>query len=228
MHPEPVHCRRPAYDLFASQMPIIESREALLTAAVAIAMHEMEDADAHAVDMKLQALADRVQACVRGSSPQALLAHAHDVLFEQEQFAGNTQDYECPLNSYLPAVLETRRGIPITLTLIYTSVMNRLGINVYGINAPLHFLAGVELPDDEQPMFVDPFFGGKVLSREEGFQRLEEIIRRPIRRSEPVFAPATHRQWLARMLRNLQVIFKKQGRPTDLAAMVEMEGLLRI
>lgn len=228
MYSKPTHCRARAYGLFASQVPIIESREALLTAAVAIAMHEMDDADAHAVDMKIQALADRVRARVRGSSPQALLAHAHDVLFEQEQFAGNTQDYESPLNSYLPAVLETRRGIPITLTLVYKSVMDRVGINVYGINAPLHFLAAVQLPDDEQLMFVDPFFGGKVLSREEAFQRLEEMIRKPIGRSERVFAPATHRQWLARMLRNLQAIFAKQRRETDLAAMLEMQGLLGI
>ena len=63
----------------------------------------------------------------------AVLAHLHEVLFDEEGFAGNVDDYYNVANSYLPVVLETRRGIPISLTLLYKLVAERLGLPVQGV-----------------------------------------------------------------------------------------------
>jgi regulator of sirC expression with transglutaminase-like and TPR domain len=77
---------------------------------------------------------------------------------------GNATDYYNPRNSYLPLVLKTREGLPITLTLVYKCVLDGLGLTVHGINAPGHFMAGVESADADgaEParMLVDPFEGG--------------------------------------------------------------------
>ena len=67
---------------------------------------------------------------VRGQQPQAMLAHLHALLFEEEGFSGNVDDYYNTANNLIPIVLKTRRGLPITLSLVYKNVAGRLGIPV--------------------------------------------------------------------------------------------------
>jgi hypothetical protein len=110
--PKPQYCRQSAYDLFRLQMPIIDSTDGLLYASVAIAMNHLE------VCTPRLAGIDRT-ICERDSLraqpfATALLAHLHDVFYELG-FVGSSDDYYSPLNSYVPAVLQTRRGLPITL-----------------------------------------------------------------------------------------------------------------
>ena len=92
------------------------------------------------------------------------MAHLHDVLFDVVGFVGNVDDYYNPANSYLPNVLRTRRGLPITLVLIYKCVAEQLGLTVRGINSPGHFLASVRNDSaaaastkDSSWMYVDPW-----------------------------------------------------------------------
>jgi len=125
----------------------------LLNGAVAIAMPQDEEIDAAIVDATIQKFADTVRSRVRGSQPQALLAHLHGYLFEEIGFAGNTEDYYAPANSYLPAVLVNRRGLPITLSLVYKLVAERVGIRSWGVGLPGHFLVGIECAGS--PMLVD-------------------------------------------------------------------------
>ena len=86
-------------------------------------------------------------------------AELHEVLFEEWGFTGNAEDYYAPDNSYLPRVLQTRRGIPVTLSLIYKAVAQQVGLIVRDINTPVHFLAAVEV--DRSWMIVDAFDSGQ-------------------------------------------------------------------
>ena len=158
----PVHCRGEAYRLFAAQLPRIEQPDALLRAAAAISLHELRDAELGDVVARVERITDTVRQRVRTCNPRTILAHAHAVLFEEMGFTGNAEDYYNPRNSYVPAVLETRRGIPITLALIYNSVLAPLGVAVVGINAPAHFLVSVDIDADGNRMLVDPFHAGRV------------------------------------------------------------------
>jgi regulator of sirC expression with transglutaminase-like and TPR domain len=234
--PAPLFCRPAAYRFFAAQLSHLEEIGGLLDAAVAVAMHELVDVEPEAVRQELDSLAERIRTRVRGGSPTALFAHLHGVLFEEESFHGNTQDYYAPANSYVPKVVETRCGIPITLALIYKYVADQLGLKIHGINAPAHFLVRVEI--EGSWTLVDPFFGGRILTREEALQQISQMTGRPLPDFEvlgadadevsqdPVFQTATHRDWLARILRNLREIFQETSRERDLAAMVEMFRLL--
>ncbi len=215
--------------MFAAQVERLDTRDGLLRAAVAMSMHELVDADFRAVDRALQGYADRVLARVPSGRPQALLAHLHDVLFDEERFTGNADDYYNPLNSYLPAVLDTRRGIPITLTLIYRDVAERVGLRVHGVNAPGHFLACVEMDDTPGGgvLLVDPYFKGRSMSGPEAFDRLERVVGQPVVRDETTLALASGTHWVARMLANLQNVFGQQERGDDLTAMVELSRLLQ-
>jgi regulator of sirC expression with transglutaminase-like and TPR domain len=224
MTKHPVACRLPAYQLFAEQLPIIETTDGLLNAAIAISMHALDDVEPAAVDEELQNLVHRVSSRVSHPSTEATLAHLHDVLFDEEGFQGNSEDYYNPLNSYLSAVLELKRGIPISLSLIYKVVGERMGLDIEGVNAPGHFVCRVK--SDQGWMIVDPYVGGGVLTAEEAFQRMEQVTGRAVPRIPQYLAPATHAQWLSRMLVNLQHIFAMNERRSDLAAMSELQSLL--
>jgi regulator of sirC expression with transglutaminase-like and TPR domain len=221
----PQHCREAAFALFIEQLPTLEETNSLLRAAVAVSMHELEFVNVVAVEKTLDELANDIAARVRSGSQRALVSQLHEVLFEEWGFNGNTDDYYNVENSYLPRVLETRRGIPVTLSLVYKSVAQRLGLTARGINAPAHFLAGVEV--DGSWMIIDPFQGGRVMTRDEVFLRLEQLTGAPIARTDALLATATHHQWLSRIIRNLEQVFSHEGRQADVLAMRELLNLVQ-
>ena len=220
----PMCCSPEAFKLLASQIPTINSPDALLQSACAVAMHQYPEVDPGQVDATLQKYADTVRARVRGSQPQALLAHMHELLFDEEKYTGNTTDYYNPSNSYLPTVLETKLGLPITMSMIYKMVAQRLGFRSWGVGLPGHFLAGIEVEGSR--MLIDPFAAGRVMTPQEAHGRMQEIFGPEIEWSEELLQPASNRHWLTRMLQNLLNIFGSAGQYHDVAAMLEMEILL--
>jgi regulator of sirC expression with transglutaminase-like and TPR domain len=220
----PLCCAPQAFNLLSRQIGVIESPDALVHGATAIAMHQLEHVDVAEVDATLQRLTDAVRSRVRGTQPQALLAHLHDVLFEEEQFIGNEEDYYNTSNSYLPEVLRTKRGLPITLSLIYKVVAERLGLRAWGIGLPGHFLCGVEISGSV--MLIDPFTGGGIVTVDEAHARMQEMLGPDVEWSDELLAPVSNRHWLTRMLQNLLHTFGNSGQFADVAAVLEMEMLL--
>jgi regulator of sirC expression with transglutaminase-like and TPR domain len=220
----PICCSPDAFKLLSNQLSSINSPDALLHGSVAVSMHQLNSVDPQRVDKNLQSYVDVIRARVRGSQPQALLAHMHEYLFEELKFAGNTLDYYNTANSYLPAVLETKLGLPISLCLIYKAVAERLGFRTWGVGLPGHFLCGVELEGSR--MLVDPFAAGRILTPDEARERMREIFGEEAEWSEDLLKPASNRHWLTRMLQNLLNIFGSSGAYSDVAAMLEMEILL--
>lgn len=224
MSDSPAYCRPIAYETFAAALMLPEESERLELAAVGIAQHENPDEDHRSVHETIARLGDAVRQRVQSDDPQARLAHLHDVLFDVVGFTGNKDDYYSADNSYLPTVLRTRSGLPITLTLVYRLAAQQVGISVQGINAPGHFLAQVSLADDQ--FYVDPFFGGSLLSESEALDRISTVLGRTVEQGEEVLQVASTEAWLLRMLANLQGLFAHQGRDRDLYAMQELQELV--
>jgi regulator of sirC expression with transglutaminase-like and TPR domain len=222
--PAPSACRPEAFALFANQLDELETTNGLFRASVAISMHALPHVVLLEVERRVSRLADQVRQRVSSNNRAALTAHLHHELFERNGFRGNVDDYYNPMNSFVPVVLETGLGIPISLALIYKVVATRLGLRVEGINAPGHFL--VSVADSSRPMIVDPFFDGQMLTRDEAFERMEQATGRSVSRTEQNLMPATHRQWIGRMLQNLVSIYAASGQSEDVAAMSELSGLL--
>ena len=220
----PAYCQSAAFSAFERAMPYVDTTRGLFRAAFAIARHEHPDADVEEAAATIVDLAETVRRRVRSPNVEAKLAHLHDVLFDVVGFVGNVEDYYNPANSYLPAVLRTRRGLPITLVLIYKCVAEGVGLTVRGINSPGHFLAAVR--SGESWMYVDPFFGGELLDGDDVCRRIGETTGMVAGDSSQWLTPATHRQWLSRMLNNLQAVFARAGRERDLYAMQELQELL--
>jgi len=137
----------------------------------------------------------RSAAAVSGRERVLLLA---DFMSGELGFRGNTDDYYHERNCLLPYAIETRTGIPITLTLLYTMVASRAGMGVAGVNLPGHFIAR------HGDVFFDPFHRGKILSCRDCAAILEKQ-NLPFQTGH--LADASPRQTLARMLANLLYVY---------------------
>jgi regulator of sirC expression with transglutaminase-like and TPR domain len=134
------------------------------------------------------------------SNGRAFVDAANRYLFEELGFRGNESEYYDPRNSCLNDVLERRTGIPITLSLVYMEAARRLAKPVFGIGLPGHFI--IQYEDGIYSTFIDPFHGGKLLSRKEC---IDLARRRGGLTPEPRhFEPCSRKDIAVRMLRNLK------------------------
>jgi regulator of sirC expression with transglutaminase-like and TPR domain len=220
----PLCCSPAAIKLLGRQVGSIESTDSLVAAAVAISGHRSNIVDVKDVERQLNKLAETVRSRVKGSQPQALLAHLHSLLFDEAGFAGNRDQYDLDTNSYLPSVLQTKLGLPISLAVVYKAVADRLGFDCWGVGVPGHFMAGIEIDGSE--MLVDCFDGGRILTADEARDRVLARFEDEVEWSDDFLRPVTHRSWITRMLQNLLNLFGRTDRFTEVAAMLELEMIL--
>ncbi|MEZ4215625.1 MAG: transglutaminase-like domain-containing protein [Myxococcota bacterium] len=154
---------------------------------------------------RLDALGEAARAGVEAAADAAeAVAHLNHVLFERERFRGNEHDYYDPRNSFLGDVLDRRRGIPITLSIVYVEVARRAGLEAHGVGFPGHFLAKV-VDRDGGAIVVDAFHG-RVLTRDACAERLRGALGPQAVLADEHLAAASAHQTLRRMLTNLKQI----------------------
>ena len=95
--------------------------------------------------------------------PTQIIEKINDHLFDVQKFKANTDDYYNPLNSYLNIVVERKRGIPITLCILYMRVAHSVNFKMHPVNFPGHFLIKHILEDNSGEIIVDPFNGGRIM-----------------------------------------------------------------
>jgi regulator of sirC expression with transglutaminase-like and TPR domain len=187
-------------------------------AALYIAQEEYPDLEVAAVVQGLDRMAAAARAYLPSDPyPMKILQGINRYLYEDLGFVGNTQDYYEPQNSFLNDVLERRTGIPITLSLVYLAIARRVNFPMVGIGMPGHFL--IRPAVDEMEIFVDPFHRGEILFLQDCADRLQQLYGRPVPMQPQFLAPVTPRQFLARLLTNLKMIyFNREDVPRALAA----------
>lgn len=227
MHPSPpIFCSRPVYNYFLEALEHMDTMDGLLQAAIAISMHGDPQTYPEQILEQMQEISDRVLQQCHTETPKALVSHLHDVMFDQMGFKGNTEHYDDITNCLLSKVLLSRKGIPLTLSLIYVVTAHDLGLPTVGINTPGHFLAAVEV--DSDVMLVDPFDNGRLLTDEQAVEIIETVTGQQVEEddAQALFEPATHRQWIERMINNLITLYHRMGSQRDLSAMRELKRLL--
>ena len=131
------------------------------------------------------------------------------LLFDEEGFRGEQEGYYAPANSYLHLVLQRRRGIPITLSVLFLEVASRAGLAARGVGTPGHFL--VKYRDGERERFLDPFHGGREVEAA-ALRRQVRLASRGQQGSPEVWlSGVTKRQILARVLGNLKGAYLRRG-----------------
>ncbi len=203
---------------------LVQSDDALplFEAAVCLAQDEYPELDIAQVLGDVDQLLARIKRRLPADAPALQrLRVLNQFFFTELGFGGNVNDYYDPDNSYMNAVLRTRRGIPISLAVLWMELANGLALHVRGVSFPGHFMVKVNLPKGQ--VVIDPF-NGHSLSREELNERLEPYKRRSGLVDEfdvPLglyLQAATPREILTRMLRNLKEIHRSQQDWQRLAA----------
>ncbi|MGQ9865980.1 MAG: SirB1 family protein [Pseudanabaenaceae cyanobacterium] len=174
--------------------------------ALAIAWEEYPNLDLglarQQMDTMAAVLAERL---ANQTYPLRQVREIGNYLFQELGFRGNEADYYNPRNSFVTDVLRDRLGIPITLSLLYLVLGERIGLPFAGIGLPGHFIVKPCHPD--LAIFVDPFYGGEILFAEDCGDRLREIYRAPVTLRPEYLQPVSGRRILERMLGNLKAIY---------------------
>jgi regulator of sirC expression with transglutaminase-like and TPR domain len=155
---------------------------------------------------QISSLAKRVAGKITtGRDPLATVAALNSVLFEEEDFKGNAEEYYDPRNSFLNEVLDRRTGIPITLSLLYLDVARRADIPMAGIGLPGHFIVGLISPG--RTIYVDPFHQGQLMTVKECADRVAKIFDGQMAFTPDHLDPVDARGILFRLLTNLKNIY---------------------
>ncbi len=192
-------------------------------AALMVATIECPDLEPATWRARLDDIADRSGAA---NLPDAddRLERLRRFLFEVEGFRGNAEHYFDPLNSCLNAVIERKRGIPITLSVLMMEIGRRVGVPIEGVGLPGHFV--VRARRRERELLIDPFNGGATLTD----ATVRDVVARALGREMPLtpehLAAVSKRRIITRMLLNLKMIYIERERWDK--ALAVMDRLLAI
>jgi len=142
-------------------------------------------------------------------------------LFDELGFAGNKDAYYDWRNSCLDRVIETRTGIPISLSILMIEVGRRVGVRLVGVGMPAHFL--VRSADDDTTFF-DPFDGGRQLDRDDARALFETITRGQAPWSDSHLDPTPNRAIVIRMLNNLKSVFARRSDEVRFALVMQLRA----
>jgi regulator of sirC expression with transglutaminase-like and TPR domain len=195
---------------FVAAVAVADEAIDLARAALYLAAEEYPDLAVESYLARLDAMAkDVASRPVEAAGPLGRLLTLNDYLFIEQGFDGDRDQYYDPRNSFLNEVLDRRRGLPITLAVLYLELGWRLGLPVAGVGMPGHFVVGFYPPGE--PRYVDVFNGGLLLDREGCQARLRELGGSDFVLRDEHLAPVTKRQILARMLTNLKHYYARQA-----------------
>jgi regulator of sirC expression with transglutaminase-like and TPR domain len=181
----------------------------LFESALALGQDAYPDLDFSACQIEMDTLALKLKQrlSVDTSHIQKLRMLNH-FFFQELTFAGNINNYYDPDNSYIHQVIRSRRGIPISLAIVYMELGQQIGLNMKGISFPGHFLMKLSVQSGD--IVLDPMNGAS-LSREDLEERLAPYLQQQEYGDElplAAYLRAAHpREILTRMLRNLKAIF---------------------
>lgn len=214
----------PVQDIRARLQRVADSPAAdLAEGALLLAAEERPDLDvADALDV-LDGIAASAAARLRadadpGSARKVLV----DEIFARRGFSGAADDYDDPSNSFLDEVLARRRGIPITLSIVYVATASRVGQRAVGVNAPGHFLLR------HGDVVLDAFSGGREVPADDFARRLRAAGVEDVEATAAhlLAHPPSHREILSRMLRNLKAIHLRRNQMERALADVDRLVLL--
>jgi regulator of sirC expression with transglutaminase-like and TPR domain len=127
------------------------------------------------------------------------------LLFVELGFEGDRETYDDPLNALLPAVISRRKGLPITLSILWVDLARRLGFDAVGVSLPGHFIAA--LRTDIGLLCFDPFHGGRPVGEENGAELVRTATAGRVAFHREMLRPASGREILVRLVRNLHLRF---------------------
>lgn len=194
-------------DLFR-KIPLLESGDIdLEEGCYILAKFTFPNLDKNHYINLLDEMAENIRDKVKNfNDPLMIIKKINQYLFLAEGFKGNRSDYFSLDNSYINTVIETKHGIPITLSTVYLLVTKRLELPFYGVGMPGHFI--IKYLDKDLEIFIDPFHGGKILSKTDC---INFLVFSGYGFSERFLEISSNKEILKRMIRNLLLVYQEHN-----------------
>jgi regulator of sirC expression with transglutaminase-like and TPR domain len=188
----------------------------LTEAAIAVAQHAYPDLDVQGVLDQIDQWGNRLKQRITSDTPpiQRLQLLKH-FFYNELGFGPNPNDFYAPENSYLHQIIESRRGIPISLAILMMELGQQIGLNIRGVSFPNHFMMRISLQQGE--IIMDPL-NGDSLSKNQLQEMLDPYLDARGYRGElslplNIFLRASSsREILSRFMRNLKMIYSEDER----------------
>ncbi len=157
------------------------------------------------------------------------------ILFEVHQFGGNISNYHAPQNSFINVVLETKKGNPVMLSVVYALICKELNIPVYGVNLPQHFVlayindfANLIDPSDKTLsdnilFYVNPFSKGLIFNHKDVDAFIKQLNIEP---ETKYYLPCSNLDIIKRIINNLIFSFDKMGYAEKVKELKELDKQL--
>lgn len=213
------------YVAFREAIDCPEDQIDLGRAALAIASQEYPDLKIDDYLSRLDGLGQVVELRIGDErNPYRIIAALNTVLFKELGFQGNRSEYYDPKNSFLNDVITRKKGIPISLSVVYMEVARRVGLSLEGIGFPGHFL--VKYDDGDVEILIDVFDGGEIRAREDLDRMLQQLYRGQVSYQPGFVAALGKRDILRRMLNNLKWIYLERGEPLKTLSVLDQLVIL--
>jgi regulator of sirC expression with transglutaminase-like and TPR domain len=192
-------------ETFAREVAKSDQQLNLAYAALLFAEYLTTPFDVSLYLAQLDEMAESIEEVITTTeSDRQIIKAFNRYLFKDLKFSGNIKNYYSPHNSFLNKVLDLRTGIPISLSAIYLEVGWRVGLPVWGIGLPGHFIIGYGSPDT--PIYIDVFGAGRILSEDECIALTRGRLDRHQMKAQ-YLKPVSKKAILHRMLLNLKQIY---------------------
>ncbi|HEX6439358.1 MAG TPA: tetratricopeptide repeat protein [Candidatus Binatia bacterium] len=213
------------YLAFREAIDCAEDQIDLGRAALAIATQEYPDLKIDDCLSQLDQLGQAVELRMGDEkNPYRIIAALNTVLFKEQGFQGNHSEYYDPKNSFLNDVIIRKKGIPISLSVIYMEVARRVGLTLEGVGFPGHFL--VKYHEGDIEILIDVFNDGEIRAREDLDQMLQQLYRGQVSYQPGFVATLGKRDILRRMLNNLKWIYLERGEPLKTLSVLDQLVIL--
>ncbi|HOX77315.1 MAG TPA: transglutaminase-like domain-containing protein [Bacteroidales bacterium] len=154
------------------------------------------------------------------------------ILFDTHKLAGNLANVNSADNYFLNSLLDTKKGSPLLLGIVYISIAQSLKIPVYGVDLPRHFvlaytdeiiLAPRDIPEGDVMFYINPFNKGAVFTKNEIDLFIKQL---KLERKESYFTPCDNKTIIRRMMNELIYIYDQSGNPVKKDEMTELMGMM--
>ncbi|MBC8147677.1 MAG: hypothetical protein H8E98_06800 [Bacteroidetes bacterium] len=154
------------------------------------------------------------------------------VFYTIHGFKGNKQNFHAPQNSYINNLLETKKGNPLSLSILYSIIAQSLKVPIYGVNLPEHFILSytqelisdfTKIKDSNVLFYINAFNKGTIFSINELQLFLKQLKLKP---NEMYFNPCDNVQIIRRLIYNLTTAYEKLGYPDKMSELDKLLGVL--
>ena len=207
----------------------------LLYGMLALAKYQYPEID----DDEIRALINKIEKDIwlefhDGLTALEKLKVFNHIMFDVHGFEGNKKHYHSTDNSFINRVLESKKGNPISLAVLYLILAERLDLPVYGVNLPRHFilawgdLMDFSLGDSDEPkilFYINPFSGGSVFGKRDIDAFLKELKLKP----NPIFfLPCSNYDIMVRSMNNLIHSYEQDGQGHKAEEIRELQRIIKL